>query len=120
MTVWDGLLRWLEGTPAAALLLKAVAAPDFEGYKKSMTKEAAKGIDAEMKESGLTAKQGAEMIKAMAPNEVKFTALKVDGKKATLQATGKVMGGEATYGTMNLQEEDGQWKVADQSWTNKK
>lgn len=80
-----------------------------------MTREAAKGIDEQMREMGLAPKQGIEMLKAMAPSDLKFTGLKVDGKKATLEAAGKV-GGEANRGTINLQEEE-KWKVADQSWT---
>ena len=35
------------------------------------------------------------------------------------QATGKV-GGEVNKGTIELEQEDGQWKVANQSWTNTK
>ena len=112
----------LETTPQAKVylaLLKAVAAGDFEGYKKCMTRESVKGIDRQTKETGIDPKKAMEFLKAMTPTELKFTALKVDGKKATLEATGKV-GGEANKGTVALEEEDGQWKVANQSWTNAK
>jgi len=100
-------------------LLKAVAAGDFGAYKKSMTKAAGEGIDKEIQEMGMDPKKGMEMLKTMAPSDLKFTALKVDGKKATLSATGKMMD-EAQYGTIDLEEESGAWKVAKQSWTNKK
>src|SRR6266545_1823565 len=100
-------------------LLKAVAAGDFEGSKKCMTKEAATGIDKQIKDTGMEPKKGMEFLKAMSPTDLKFTSLKVDGKKATLEATGKV-GGEMNKGTIALEEEDGQWKVATQSWTNAK
>jgi hypothetical protein len=110
----------LDKTPQAKAyqeLLKAVAAGDYEAYKKSMTKEAAKSIDQQTKEMGLDPKKAMEFLKAMSPKELKLTSLNVDGKKATLMATGKV-GGEMNKGTIDLAEEDGQWKVGKQSWTN--
>jgi hypothetical protein len=112
----------IEATPQAKAyraLLKAVAAGDFEAYKKSMTKEAAAGIDKQTKEMGLDPKKGMEILKAMTPTDLKLTALKVDDKKATLEATGK-MDKEPNRGTISLEQQDGQWKVANQSWTNAK
>ena len=109
----------LEGTPQAKAykaLLKAVEAGDFEGYKKSMTKEASAGIDKQIKESGMEPKKGMEFLKMMSPTELKFTNLKVEGKKATLEATGKVAG-DTSKGTIAMEEQDGQWKVANQSWS---
>ena len=84
-----------------------------------MAAETAKGMDQQMKDAGIDAKKGMEFLKAMSPTELKFTSLKLDGKKATLEATGKV-GGEINYGTIEMVDEDGQWKVVRQSWTNKK
>ena len=112
----------IEATPQAKAYraqMKAVAAGDFEGYKKSMTKEAAKGIDEQMKEMKMEPKKGMDMLKAMTPQDLKLTSVKVEGKKATLMATGK-MDGEPNKGTIALEEENGQWKVANQSWTNAK
>jgi hypothetical protein len=112
----------LEATPQAKAyraLLKAIAAGDYDGFKKCMTKEAAAGIDKQTKEMGLDPKKGMELMKAMTPTDLKLTSLKVDGKKATLEATGKV-DKEANRGTISLEQEDGQWKVANQSWTNAK
>jgi ketosteroid isomerase-like protein len=112
----------LDATPQAKAyraLLEAVAAGDFEAYKKSMTKEAAVGIDKQTKEMGLDPKKGMELMKAMTPTDLKLTSLKVEGKKATLEATGKV-DKEANKGTIVLEQEDGQWKVVNQSWTNAK
>jgi hypothetical protein len=112
----------VEASPQAKAyrtLMKAVAAGDFEGYKKSMTKEAAKGIDEQMKEMKMEPKKGMDMLKAMTPQDLKLTSVNVDGKKATLMATGK-MDGLLNKGTIALEEEDGQWKVANQSWTNAK
>ena len=112
----------LDATPQAKAyktLLKAVEAGDFDAYKKCMTKEASKGIDQQTKEMGLDPKKGMELMKAMTPSDLKLTSLKVDGKKATLEATGKV-DKEVNKGTIALEQEDGQWKVANQSWTNAK
>ena len=100
-------------------LLKAVDAGDYDGFKKCMTKESAAGIDKQTKEMGLDPKKGMELMKAMTPTDLKLTSLKVDGKKATLEATGKV-DKEVNRGTIALEQEDGQWKVANQSWTNAK
>jgi hypothetical protein len=112
----------LEKTPqvkAYRALLKTVDAGDYEVYKKGMAAESAKGIDQQMKDSGMDPKKGMEFLKAMSPTDLKFTSFKVDGKKATLLATGKV-GGELNYGTIEMAEEDGQWKIVQQGWTNKK
>jgi Domain of unknown function (DUF4878) len=112
----------LEATPQAKAyraLLKAVDAGDFDAYKKSVTKEGVKAIEQQMKETGMEPKKGMELLKMLVPSDVKFTSLKVDGKKATLEATGKV-DGEMNRGTIPMEEEDGQWKVGKQSWTNAK
>jgi len=116
-----GASKDLEKTPqvkAYRALLKTVDAGDYEAYKKLMAAESAKGMDQQMKDAGMDPKKGMEFLKAMEPTELKITSLKVDGKKATLAATGKV-GGELNYGTIEMAEEDGQWKVVQQSWTNK-
>lgn len=99
--------------------LKAIAAGDFEAYKKSVTRAARAGIEKDMKEMNMDSKKGMEFLKAMAPSDIKYTSLKVEGKKAILSATGKMMD-EPQYGSIDLEEEDGAWKVGQQSWTNKK
>jgi hypothetical protein len=112
----------IEATPqgkAYRALEKTIAAGDYEAYKKGMAAESAKGMDAQMKEMKMDPKQGMAFLKAMSPSDLKFTSLKVDGKKATLLATGK-QGGETNWGTIEMAEENGQWKVVKQSWTNKK
>jgi hypothetical protein len=100
-------------------LMKAVAAGDFDAYKKAMTKAAGVEIDKQTKEMGLDIKKTMGFLQAMTPSDIKYTGMKVDGKKATLDATGK-MDGETNWGTIELEQEDGQWKVAKQSWTNTK
>ena len=112
----------LESTPQAKVYrasLKAIDAGDYEAYKKCMTSEAITEIEKQTKEMGKTPKDGMELLKMMAPAEVKFTDLKVDGKKAVLSATGK-QDAETMYGSIDLQDEKGQWKIGQQSWTNKK
>ena len=112
----------LETTPqgkAYRALLKTVDASDYEGDKKAMTAESAKTIDPPTKEMGMEPKKAMLFLKTMSPKEIKFTDLKVDGKKATLSATGN-SGGERSYGSIQMAEEGGQWKVVEQSWSNKK
>jgi hypothetical protein len=60
-----------------------------------------------------------EFMKAMAPTDVKLTDLKVDGKKATLSMTGK-SDGQQMKGSADLVEENGQWKMGKQDWSNAK
>ncbi len=112
----------LESTPQGKIYRvqeKAIKAGDFEAYKKTMTKASAAGIDKQMKDAGMHTKKGMELLKVLLPTELKFVSLKVDKNKATLMATGK-MDGEVNKGTIELEQEDGQWKIAQQSWTNKK
>jgi ketosteroid isomerase-like protein len=112
----------VESTPQAKIYrasLKAIADGDYKAYSKCMSSQAVKEIEAQTKEMGKTTKEGMELMKAMAPSDIKLTGLKVDGKKATLSATGK-QDTEVMYGSIDLEEENGQWKVGKQSWTNTK
>ena len=121
-TCLPALAADIESTPQAKVYrasLKAVADESYDAYKKCMTSEAVKATEAQTKEMGKTTKEGMEMMKAMAPTDIKLTDLKVDGKKAVLSATGK-QDKETMYGSVNLEEESGQWKVGRQSWSNKK
>jgi hypothetical protein len=112
----------LSKTPQAKVhqaMLKAVAAGDYEAYKKCMTRAAVEGIEKESKEGGLDPKKAMGILKEMTPKDLAYTNLKVDGKKATLEATGQVFG-EPNKGTIDLEQENGEWKISRQSWTNKK
>ena len=112
----------LESTPQAKVLranFKAVAAGDFEAYKKTMSSEALKQMDEQAKEMKKAPKDLMELVKMMSPTDIKITDLKVDGKKATVSMTGKSEG-EAMKGSADLVEENGQWKVNKQSWSNAK
>ena len=71
------------------------------------------------KEMGKTPKDLMELIQIMQPKDVKLSDLKVDGKKATMAATGK-SDSETMYGNIELVDENGQWKVRKQSWSNTK
>ena len=112
----------LEATPqgkAYRAQEKAIKAGDYEAYKKTMTKASAAGMDKQLKEMKMDSKKGMEFMKAMLPTDLKLTSLKVDKNKATMMATGKVAD-EANKGTIEFEQEDGQWKIAQQSWTNAK
>jgi hypothetical protein len=76
-------------------------------------------MDKQLKDMNKTGKEAMEMMKAMLPSDLKLTGLKVEGKKATMNATG-MMDKEVNKGTIQLEEENGQWKVGKQSWTNAK
>lgn len=111
----------LEATPqvrAYRALLKTVDAGDYEGYKKAMAAASAKEMDAQLKEMKMGPEQAMAFLKAMSPSELKVRSLDVKEETATLRATG-TSGGERAYGTVELAEENGGWKVVKQSWTNK-
>lgn len=105
---------------AFAAMTKAVQTGDYEAYKKCHTKERAEKIDQDVKEIlKMDSKKLMDFTKEMAPKGLKYTSLKVDGKKATLEATGKV-GGQPNKGTILLEDEGGQWKIASEWWSNAK
>jgi hypothetical protein len=109
----------LEATPQAkayAALRNALAAGDYEAYKKCLTSAGAKEIDRQTKEMNKTPKEIMGFLRELSPTDVKFTDLKVDGKKAVLSATGK-MDGSPTKVAIDLEEEDGQWKVGKQHFS---
>ena len=106
--VFPSVLLVLALTVPARAAQDAASSPQAKAYQGL--------LKAEM---NLDPKKVMGMLQAMTPTDIKYTGLKVDGKKAVLDATGKV-GGEANWGTINLEEEDGQWKIGQQSWTNTK
>jgi hypothetical protein len=112
----------LESTPQVKTyraLLAAMKAGDYAAYKKCMVKEAGPQMDEQAKQMGKSPKEVLEFMAMMTPPDVTVTGLKVDGKKATLQASGK-LDNEMNYGTIEMAQEDGQWKVGKQSWANHK
>jgi len=112
----------LESTPqvkAYRTLLASMKAGDFEAYKKGMVKEAGPQMEKQAKEMGKSPKEVLQFMTMMTPSDITFTSLKVEGKKATLTATGK-LDGEVNKGTIEMEQEDGQWKVGHQSWGNAK
>ena len=112
----------LEKTPQAKAFraqMKAIAAGDYEAYKKVTTADTLKQMDSQLKQMGKTSKDGMDLMKMMSPSDIVITAVKVEGKKATLSATGK-SDGTAMKGTVEMAEEDGQWKGGKQSWSNAK
>jgi hypothetical protein len=112
----------LEATPQGKTYReqeKAVKAGDYAAYKKTMTKASQAMMDKQTKEMNMDPKKAMEFMKAMLPTDLKFTSLSVDKNKGTMMATGKVAG-EANKGTIEFEQEDGQWKIVKQSWTNAK
>jgi len=112
----------LESTPQVKsyrALLAAMQKGDFEAYKKCMMKEAGPQMEKQAKEMGKSPKEVLSFMAMMTPTNITFTSVKVEGKKATLAATGK-LDNEMNKGTIEMAEEDGQWKVGHQSWTNAK
>lgn len=114
----------LEATPQGKVyraLLAAMKSGNIAAYKKCMVKANGPMIDHDAKEMGKTPKDVLEFLNMVSPDPITLTDLKVTGKKATMSATGQgKMGDGLNYGTVDLAEEDGQWKVVKQSWTNKK
>jgi hypothetical protein len=112
----------LESTPQGKMYRaqeKAIKSGDYEGYRKTMTKASLAGMDKQTKEMNMDPKKAMEFMKAMLPTDLKFTSLNVDKTKAAMMATGKVAG-EVNKGTIDFEQEDGQWKIVKQSWTNAK
>jgi len=112
----------LESTPQVKTYRqqeKAIQAGDYEAYKKTMTKASAEGMEKQTKEMKMDPKKTMEFMKMMLPTDLKFTSLKVDKNKATLMATG-MMDKEVNKGTIEFEQEGGQWKIVKQSWTNAK
>ena len=106
----------VEGTPQAKAYrasLKAIAAGDYQAYRKTLSSSTLKQMDEQTK--GKSPKEVMEFAKMLSPTEVKLTAVKVEGKKATLSASAK-MDGQAMMGSIELAEEGGQWKVGQPSW----
>jgi hypothetical protein len=106
----------VEATPQAKAYraaLKAIGAGDLEAYKKTLSSATLKQMEAQTK--GKSSKEVMEFTKMMSPADQKLTSVMVDGKKATLKATGK-MDGQAMNGSILMEEEGGQWKVGQPSW----
>ena len=111
-----------ESTPqvkAYRAQLAAMKAGDFEAYKKCMVKEAGPQMEKQAKEMGKSPKEVLSFMAMMTPADITITSVKVEGKKATLTATGK-LDNEVNKGPIEMAQEDGQWKVGHQSWSNAK
>jgi len=112
----------IESTPQAKVYranAKAIADGNMDAYKKTMSADAQKQMDAQTKQMNKSPKEIMEFMKMMSPTDIKLTDLKVDGKKATLSMTGK-SDGQMMSGSADMVEEGGQWKMGKQSWSNAK
>ena len=100
--------------------VKAVKAGNLEAWKKLVPSEASQQIEAQAKEMKKTPKDVVEFLGAMTPDENTVTGLKVDGTKATLKVAGKTKGDpKPSYGSVEMIQEGGAWKVGRQSWSDK-
>ena len=98
---------------------KAIAAGDVKAYQATLASDSVKEMDKVAKDMGKTPKDMMELMQIMQPKTVKLSDLKVDGKTATMSATGKSEN-ETMYGKVELVDEGGQWKVRKQAWSNTK
>jgi hypothetical protein len=101
----------IESTPQAKVYrasLKAIAAGDYQAYRKTLSSSLLRQMDEQMK--GKSPKDVMDFVKVLSPTDVKLTSVKVEGKKAKLMVSAKISG-QATKGSIELQEEGGQWKV---------
>ena len=98
---------------------KAIASGDVKAYQATLASDAVKEMDKVAKDMGKTPKDMMELMQIMQPKTVKLSDLKVDGKTATMSATGKSEN-ETMYGKVELVDENGQWKVRKQAWSNTK
>ena len=98
---------------------KAIAAGDLKAYQATLATESKNEMNKMAKEMGKSPKDLMELIQIMQPKDVKLSDLKVDGKTATMNAEGKSEG-ETMYGSIELVDENGQWKVRKQKWSNTK
>jgi hypothetical protein len=100
--------------------VKAVKAGNLEAWKKLVPAEASQQIESQAKEMKKTPKDMLDFLGSMTPDENKITGLKVDGKKATLKVSGKTKGDpKPSYGSVEMIQEGGAWKVGKQSWSDK-
>jgi hypothetical protein len=112
----------IEASPQAKAYrasVKAIDSGDVKAYQATLSSEATKEMEKVSKDMGKTPKDLMELLKILQPNDVKLSDLKVDGKKATMSGTGKSEN-ETMYGSIELEEENGQWKVRKQKWSNTK
>ena len=98
---------------------KAIASGDVKAYQATLATDAKNEMDKMAKEMGKTSKDLMELVQIMQPKDVKLSDLTVDGKNATMSAEGKNEG-ETMYGSIELMDEGGQWKVRKQKWSNTK
>ncbi len=94
-------------------VLKAISAGDLEAYKKGLSSATLKQMEEQTK--GRSPKDVMDFLKMMSPTDQKITSVKVEGKTAKLQVTGK-MDGQAMNGSISMVEEGGQWKVGQPDW----
>ncbi|MEO8430828.1 MAG: hypothetical protein ABI592_04905 [Acidobacteriota bacterium] len=106
----------VEATPQAKAYrasLRAIAAGDYDAYVKTLSSATRKQMEQQTK--GRPPNDVMSFLKSVSPTDPRLTAVKLDGKKATLRVFGKI-DGQAMTGSVEMEEEGGQWKVGSPSW----
>lgn len=112
----------LESTPrvkAYRALLAAMNAGDYAACKSRMVREAGARMDETTKRMGKNPGDVLAHLARLTPPDVAVTDLEVDGKRAVLHAVGR-LDGETHEGTVELSEEEGEWRVIVRTWTTRK
>lgn len=106
----------VESTPQAQAYraqMKTIEAGDYEAYRKTLSSATLRQMEEQTK--GRSPRDVMEFLKSMSPSDLKLESVKVDGKKATLLASAR-MDGQAMSGSIEMDEEGGEWKVGKGSW----
>jgi len=89
---------------------KAMDAGDVAALKKLMSADNVKDMDKP------EFKQFFPIMRSMHAKEIKMKSGTIDGKTATILATGKDQNGKVTTGTITMIQEDNQWKMKEDAW----
>ncbi len=106
----------VEATPQAKAYraaLQAIAAGDYDAYRKTLSSATRKQMDEQTK--GKSRADVMDFVKSVSPSDQKLTGLDVDGEKAVLSVSG-TMDGQAMTGSIAMTQEGGQWKVGQPTW----
>jgi hypothetical protein len=110
-----------EKSPQAATYLayvEAVKAGNVQAWKKVVPAKQVDGLAFWCEMTKKTPEQHVASFAGDSPDELRFTSVSVKGNEATLRLTGKRKSGAKVKGEILLLLEDGDWKVASQSYDN--
>lgn len=100
------------------IYLKCFQAGNFEAYKSYVDKKILEKI--EQSTTQVEPEKVMQMLKFIAPRNVKIIDSKITTQKAVLKATGELPGATTpAKGAIVLIKENGQWKVSAEKWVAK-